>query len=237
MIQKALVYIGTMYCQFLRTVVVRKWNEMKKHLQKVFKNNGLDVIIECNIKVVNYLDVTFNLNDVTYQPYQKPDNIIQYIHVESNHPSTIIKQIPKTIERCLSHLSSNEEIFNESEPFYEDKLHQSVYQLKLKYNPVNTKTHSKRNHKRNIVWFNPPFNRSVSRKIEKYFLNLLEKNFSRNHRLHKIFNRNRVKVSYSCTKNMKTKINNHNKNILGKKPSIDTSTCNCRKKEDCPLNG
>ena len=38
----------------------------KKHLQEVFKDNGLDVIIECNIKVVNYLDVTFNLNDGTY---------------------------------------------------------------------------------------------------------------------------------------------------------------------------
>ena len=37
--------------------------KIKKHLQKVFKNNGLDVIIECNMKVVNYLDVTFNLND------------------------------------------------------------------------------------------------------------------------------------------------------------------------------
>ena len=40
--------------------------KIKKHLQKVFKNNGLDVIIECNMKVVNYLDVTFNLNDGTY---------------------------------------------------------------------------------------------------------------------------------------------------------------------------
>ena len=37
--------------------------KIKKHLQKVFKNNGLDVIIECNMKLVNYLDVTFNLND------------------------------------------------------------------------------------------------------------------------------------------------------------------------------
>ena len=35
---------------------------------------------------------------------------------------------------------------------------------------------------------------------------------------------------------MKT-INNHNKNILGKKPSTDTSTCNCRNKEDFPSNG
>ena len=40
--------------------------KLKKHLQKIFKNNGLDVIIECNMKVVNYLDVTFNLNDGTY---------------------------------------------------------------------------------------------------------------------------------------------------------------------------
>ena len=69
--------------------------KIKKHLQKVFKNNGLDVIIECNMKLVNYLDVTFNLNDDgTYWPYQKPDNIIQYIHIEFNHPPNIIKQIP-----------------------------------------------------------------------------------------------------------------------------------------------
>ena len=82
--------------------------KIKKRLQKVFKNNGLDLIIEWNNKIVNYLDVTFNLNEASYQPYQKPDNIIQYIHVESNHLPNIIKQIPKTIEKCLSKLSSNE---------------------------------------------------------------------------------------------------------------------------------
>ena len=36
---------------------------------------------------------------------------------------------------------------------------------------------------------------------------------------------------------MKTIINNHDKNILGEKPSINTSTCNGRNKEACPLNG
>ena len=79
------------------------------------------------MKIVNYLDVTFNLNDSFYRPYQKPDNIIQYIHVETNHPPNIIKQIPKTIEKRLSQLSSNEKIFIELAPFYEDKLHQSGY--------------------------------------------------------------------------------------------------------------
>ena len=36
---------------------------------------------------------------------------------------------------------------------------------------------------------------------------------------------------------MKTIINNHNKNILEKKPLIDTLFCNCRNKKDCLLNG
>ena len=78
--------------------------KIKKCLQKGFKNNVLDVIIECNMKIVNYLDVTFNLNDNTYRPYQKPDNIIQYKYVESNRPPNVIKQIPKTTEKRLYQL-------------------------------------------------------------------------------------------------------------------------------------
>ena len=31
--------------------------------QYLFKQKGLQIIIERNLKVVNYLDVTFNLND------------------------------------------------------------------------------------------------------------------------------------------------------------------------------
>ena len=158
--------------------------------------------------------------------------LFQYIHVESNHPPNIYNQIPKTIEKRLSQLFCNEDIFNESVLFYEDKLHQTGYQQKLKYNPVNMKTHNKRNHKRNIICFNAPFSRNVSTKIGKPFLNLLDKHFTKNRRFHKIFNRNSVKV----TKNLKTIINNHNTNFLGKKPSINTSTYNCRNKEACPLD-
>ena len=40
--------------------------KIKRHLHKVFKNNSWDLIMECNMKIVNYLDVTFNLNDGTY---------------------------------------------------------------------------------------------------------------------------------------------------------------------------
>ena len=131
---------------------------IKKHLQKVFKSNGLDVIIECNMNIANYLDVTFNLNDGTYRSYQKPNNIIQYIHVESNHPRNIIKQVPKIIEKRLSQLSS-----------MVDKLYQSGYQQKLKYNTANKNIYNKRNNKRNIIWFNLPFQKSW-----QIFLNLLD---------------------------------------------------------------
>ena len=79
------------------------------------------------------------------------DNIIQYLHVESNHPQNIVKQIPKTIEKHLLQLSIDKEIFNESAPFYEDQVHQSGYEQKLKCNPANAKTHNKHNRRRNII--------------------------------------------------------------------------------------
>ena len=35
---------------------------IKKDFQKIFKENGLDIIIQCNMKIVDYLDLTLNLN-------------------------------------------------------------------------------------------------------------------------------------------------------------------------------
>ena len=36
---------------------------IKKNLQKTFKEFGLEVVAESNLRVVNYLDVTLNLNN------------------------------------------------------------------------------------------------------------------------------------------------------------------------------
>ena len=77
------------------------------------------------------------------------------------------------------------------------------------------------------------FAQSVPTKIGKYFLNLLDTHFPPHHKFHKIFNRNSVKISYSCTKNIKSIINNHNNKILNdKKELINERKCNC-----IPLNG
>ena len=65
----------------------------------------------------------------------------------------------------------------------------------FKYNLVH-KNNNKRSRQRNIIPFNPPFSQAVSTNIAKRFLNLLDKHFPQNNRLHKIFNRNTVKISY-----------------------------------------
>ena len=84
---------------------------IKKDFQKIFKNNGLEIRAQCNMKIVNFLDVTLNLENSTFQPFHKPDNETNYVHTKSNHPPCIIKQIPIAIQKRLSNLLSNEEIF------------------------------------------------------------------------------------------------------------------------------
>ena len=44
--------------------------KIKKQLQSLFKQEGLQIVIDHNLKVANYLDVTFNLNDGSYGPYR-----------------------------------------------------------------------------------------------------------------------------------------------------------------------
>ena len=94
----------------------------KKFIQKTFKDKGLDLVIQCNMKVVNYLDATFNLNTGTTAPYRKPDDETNYIHAQSDHPPTITRQLPLSIEKRLSALSSSEAIFNDANGYYQEAL-------------------------------------------------------------------------------------------------------------------
>ena len=74
---------------------------IKKNLQKTFKDFGLEIVAGSNLRIVNYLEVTLNLNNGFFKPYHKPDDIIQYVNKESNHPSSIIKHLPTSIEKRL----------------------------------------------------------------------------------------------------------------------------------------
>ena len=64
--------------------------------------------------------------------------------------------------------------------------------------PTNTKSNKKKTRKYMILWFNPPFCRSVKTNVGRIFLKLIKKYFSEGSSLTKIVNINTVKVSYSC---------------------------------------
>ena len=122
-----------------RNVNGHQADKIRKMFHDIFKQHGLSLEIECNLKIVNYLDITLNLNNSTYKPYRRPNNETLYIHAKSNHPKNILKQLPISIEKRLSNLSSNSEIFNEASKHYQTILNQSGYNYKLQYKLMITK--------------------------------------------------------------------------------------------------
>ncbi|PIK51687.1 hypothetical protein BSL78_11407 [Apostichopus japonicus] len=213
-----------------------KADRIRKHMISLFKELGLNITIDCNLKITNFLDVTFNLNTGKHYPYRKPNDHPVYIHRNSNHPPNIIRSLPASISRRISAISHDEEIFKKAAPAYEEALKSSNYTEGLSY-IAHQPTKNNRNRKRNIIWFNPPFSSNVATNIGGTFLKLINKHFPKTSKLHKIFNRNTVKVSYSCMPNIASIIKGHNKRIAATHTSKEKEACNCRKKDTCPLNG
>ena len=116
--------------------MVQKQKNWKK-FQKLFKKEDLDIIVQCNLKITNYLDITPNLNNGSYRPYRKPNEETNYIHVNSDHPPSILKEIPRSMEKRLSVLSSSKTIFQESAIYYEECL--KTMDIKLSYSIRNQK--------------------------------------------------------------------------------------------------
>ena len=71
----------------------RKSKKTKKSLRKIFRDNGLKITVEVNLGKVNFLDVTLDPLKSSFAPYTKPNNTTVYVHAQSNHPPSIIKNI------------------------------------------------------------------------------------------------------------------------------------------------
>lgn len=221
----------------------RQVENVKKDLCATFHKYGLKITIDANKKIVNFLDVTLNLTTGKHSPYAKPNNVPIYVHSKSNHPPNIIKNIPESINRRLSEISSDSETFHQAIAPYQQALDKSGYTFKLHYSPATpAQPNTSRKRKRNTTWYNPPYSTNVSTNIGHQFLKLLDTQFPKGHLLHKLFNRANTKVSYSCMGNIKQVIDGHNKSILSKNTSDNISNnmpreCNCRAPNNCPLSG
>ena len=88
----------------------------------MFKKCKLSIVVDTNLRTVDFLDVTFDLEKNIYKPYREPNNSPIYIKKNSKHPPNILKQLPKSIAKSISELSSSEEIFNKSIEIYSKEL-------------------------------------------------------------------------------------------------------------------
>ena len=197
---------------------------------------GLEITIDTNMQVVNFLDVTLSIKDGKFWPYAKPNNTIKYVHTQSNHPRNITKQIPYGVNKRLCELSCDKENFDRAKPEYEKALKESGHKTKLIFNDCTETSRRKKCRSRKIIWYNPPFNSEVKTQFGKEFLKILDSNFPKKHQFNRFLNRHTIKVSYSCTKNMGAIIATHNKKILNDKTDQERD-CNCRVKTNCPLKG
>ena len=176
-----------------------------------------------------------NLDTGKFQPFRKPNDNPLYVSKQSNHPPGITKNIPAAVNKRLSTISSHAEAFNHAAPVYQTALKASGYNEVLSFQPEGYEQRGRKNRSRKVIWFNPPYSKNVSTNVAGRFLSLVSRHFPKTSKLGKIFNRNTLKVSYSCMPNMGAVISSHNKSNLPEPEQ--TKACNCRIKESCPLRG
>ena len=93
-------------------------DRVRKRLHKIFKEIGFKIETNTHRKTVNFLDVTLNLNTNTYEPYMKDNTRPLYVNNKSNHPRSILKQIPISVEDRITQNSSNAHIFEKNKDIY-----------------------------------------------------------------------------------------------------------------------
>ena len=206
----------------------------------------------------------YDLPSGAYKPYHKPNSKPLYVNVGSNHPQSVIKNIPLGVNERLSMVSSSEEIFNANIDIYQEALNDAGHKHKLKYVEKDIDSYNKkkkRSRQKRQFYFNPPFELNVKTNVAKEIFKALEKNIPRGHKLYPLLNRHTVKVAYTTMPNLEKKVSSHNRKIIseaekvqqeqqqqqqqqqnnqqqGRRRQRKKKDCNCQARTGpCPLNG
>ena len=143
-------------------------DQIRKKIEKLFKDPNLHIAWELGLIQTDFLDVTSNLKSEKYWPCRKPNDQPLCVNAGSNHPPMIKKQQPSMLSKRLSELSCNCEEFAKAATPYNIAMKTRGYHGGLTYDNHATDTRARRrNRKRNIVWFNPPFSENVKNNIGK----------------------------------------------------------------------
>ena len=121
--------------------------------------------------------------------FSKPGNNPLY---KFNDPPRILQNIPKSINKRLSKISSDKESFQQAAASYQSVPHISGYNHTLFFSSQSARpSYSRKNRPRIVIWYNPPFSRNVATNVGRTFFKILDDEFPTYHILHKIF-----KVAY-----------------------------------------
>ena len=66
-------------------------DKIRKGFHQLFTANGLSLETKCNLKIINYLDITSGFSTDKYKPHCKPNDETIYIRPKSNYPANIMK--------------------------------------------------------------------------------------------------------------------------------------------------
>jgi hypothetical protein len=141
-------------------------------MSAIFRKHNLEITIQANRKIIEFLDVGLDLEKDEYGPFLQPNDKPVYLDAGSNHPPQVLENIPKGINRRLSTISANKDIFDKAAPTTQADLEKSGHNFKLNFEQVpevneNEKKQEKKR-KHNIIWFNPPYSRAVMTNVGKY---------------------------------------------------------------------
>ena len=123
--------------------------KIKEHLQYLFQQKSLQIIIECNLKVANYLDVTFDLNDGSYRPYRKPNHETHYIHIQSDPPPSMATVHRKVLITIII-ITKRHHIMGNVSPANEKLTYQKQGEN------IENIENIRKNRKSSIIWFKQP---------------------------------------------------------------------------------
>ena len=100
-------------------------DKSRKKLISIFKSEGLSITTESGITKTDFLDVLIDLKTGEHRPFRKENNTTRYIDCSSNHPTSVIRALPRMIRRRITILSSSADIFDQEIGHYRSALEAS----------------------------------------------------------------------------------------------------------------
>ena len=79
----------------ITNATLRDTENIKEEICRIFNNNGLRITIEANKQIINFLDVTFNLNQAEYftaicSPREQPPAYHHKEHSRRHQQTTVV---------------------------------------------------------------------------------------------------------------------------------------------------